>query len=114
MTVREIVQQAALGVAAGADWLDTEVTGGYIGDLLSAVMANAGQGNVWITWHVHPNVVAVAVLTKVAAIILISDRQPEAETIRKADQEGIPILTTSLPAYEAAGVLHGMGVPDGN
>ena len=110
MTVNEIVQSAGLEVKAASDHLDTEVTGGYSGDLLSTVMANAKQGNVWITWHVHPNIVAAALIVKLAAIILVFGRQPEEETLRKAEQEGVPILVTELSAFEIISRLHSMGV----
>jgi hypothetical protein len=110
MTVDEMVQQAGLEVKAAADRLDAEVTGGFAADLLSAVMANAKQGNVWVTWHVHPNIVAAALVVKLAAIILVSGRQPEEETIQKAQQESIPILVTNLPAFEIIGRLHGLGI----
>jgi hypothetical protein len=110
MKVNDIVQLAELEVKAAADRLDAEVTGGYSGDLLSAVMANAKQGNVWVTWHVHPNIVAAALVVKLAAIILVSDRQPEEETVQKAQQEGMPILVSSLPAFEIIGRLHSMGI----
>ncbi len=110
MTVYEMVQRAELEVKAAADCLDVEVTGGYAADLLSTVMANAKQGNVWVTWHVHPNIVAVALVVKLAAIVLVSGRQPEQETVQKAQQEGIPILGSSLPAFEIIGRLHGMGI----
>ncbi len=111
MTIHEIVKRAGLGVKTAADQLDTEVTGGYAGDLISAVMANAKQGNVWITWHGHPNIVAAALVTKLSAIVLICGRQPEEETIRKAEEEGLPILLSKLPAFELIGRLHGMGIP---
>ncbi len=111
MTVGEMTKQAELEVKAAADHLDTEVTGGYSADLISTVMANAKEGNVWVTWHVHPNIVAAALIVKLAAIILVSGRQPEQETIQKAQQEGIPILGSSLPAFEIIGRLYGMGIP---
>lgn len=110
MTVYEMVQRAELEVKAAADSLDVEVTGGYSADLLSAVMANAKQGNVWVTWHVHPNIVAVALVVKLSAIVLVSGRQPEQETVQKAQQEGVPILGSSLPAFEIIGNLHKMGI----
>ncbi len=110
MTVHEMVQRAELEVKTAADHLDAEVTGGYSGDLLSTVMANAKQGNVWVTWHVHPNIVAAALIVKLAAIVLISGRQPEEETVRKAEEEGLPILVSKLPAFEIIGRLHGMGI----
>ena len=110
MTVREMAQRANLEVKTAADHLDTEVTGGYACDLISAVMANAKEGNVWITWHVHPNIVAAALVVKLAAIVVVSNRQPEEETIRKAEEEDIPILVGELPAFEIVGKLHEIGI----
>jgi hypothetical protein len=73
-------------------------------------MANGDEGNVWVTWHVHPNIVAAAVVVKLAAIVLVAGRKPEAETIQRAQQEGLPILGSSLPAFEVVGRLHDMGI----
>ncbi len=111
MTIHEMVKHAELEVKTAADQLDAEVTGGYAGDLISAVMANAKQGNVWVTWHAHPNIVAAALVTKLSAIVLVCGRYPEEETIRKAEEEGLPILLSKLPADELIGRLHGMGIP---
>ncbi len=111
MTIQEMLQQVELEVKSASDHLDAEVTGGYSGDLISAMMANAKQDNVWVTWHVHPNIVAAAVIVKLAAIILVSGRQPEQETIQKAQQEDIPILVSKLPAFEVVGKLYGIGIP---
>ncbi len=110
MTVREMIQQAELEVKTANNCLDTEVTGGYSADLISTVMANAGQGNVWVTWHVHPNIVAAALIVKLAAIILVSGRQPEKETVEKAQQESMPILVSNLSAFELISRLGKMGI----
>ncbi len=110
MKVSEIVQAAGLEVKTATNHLDTEITGGYAGDLLSAVMASAKEGNVWVTWHVHPNIVAVAVLVKLAAIVVVSGRELEEETVRKAEEEGIPILVSRLLTFETVGRLHGLGI----
>jgi len=105
-----MAQRLELEVKAAAEHLDAEVTGGYAGDLLSSVIANARAGNVWVTWHAHPNIVAVALLTKLAAVVLVAGRAPEDETAQKAQEEGIPILVSKLPAFELVGRLHGMGI----
>ena len=110
MNVTEVAQRAELEVKTASGHLDTEVTGGFAADLLSNVMANAKEGDVWVTWHVHPNVVAVAIVAKLAAIVLSSGREPEEETARKAEEEGLPILVSKLPAFEIIGRLHGMGI----
>ncbi len=110
MTVSEMVQVTGFAVKTAAGRLDAEVTGGYACDLLSAVIANAREGNVWVTWHVHPNIVAVALLAKLSAVILISGRQPEEDTARKAEEEDLPILVSEMSAFETIGKLHGMGI----
>ncbi|RJR23096.1 MAG: serine kinase [Desulfobacteraceae bacterium] len=110
MKVLDIIKQADLKIEAGQRGTDREIKGGYCGDLLSDVMANAGKGDLWLTIQSHQNVVAVAVLRELAAIILVNGRLPEEETKNKAEAEGIPILCSNLPAYELAGRLHKMGI----
>lgn len=110
MTVAEMMQLVGLEVRTAAGQLDVEVTGGYACDLLSAVIANAEEGNVWVTWHAHPNIVAVALLVKLSAVILISGRQPEEATVRKAEEEGLPILVSERSAFEVVGRLYSMGI----
>lgn len=106
MTVREIADRLGLRALAAGGGMDAVVGGGYTGDLLSDVMANAGPGQAWITIQVHQNVVAVALLTGVAAVIIAGGREPQAETLARAQREGIPVLVTEAPAFEVAGRLY--------
>jgi predicted transcriptional regulator len=110
MTVQEIIKDLGLSVCCGEDNLTGEVTGGYSGDLLSDVMANSESGNVWVTMQIHVNIVAVAVLKELSAIILVNGRQPADETVKKAIEEHIPILQSQLSAFEIAGKLYFLGV----
>lgn len=105
MTVNDIVEALGLEVVAGRAALGREVTGGYCGDLLSDVMARAKPKDVWVTIQGHQNIVAVAVLTEVSAVIICGNVQPERDTLERADREGIPILRTSKSAFEVAGKL---------
>lgn len=108
--VRDIVNELECEVAAGRGWLDNQVSFGYSSDLLSDVMAGAGPGDVWVTVQIHQNIVAVASLTGVSAIIVAGGANPAHETVLKADEEGIPLLTTSKPSFEVAGMLYHMGI----
>ena len=90
--------------------LSRECTGGYVSDLLSDVMANARPGDLWITLQVHQNIVAVASLKELAAIIIIGGRQPEKQTLAKAEEEKIPLLLTGMTAFEVVGELYRMGI----
>lgn len=110
MKLSEIVHHLDLKIEPSPMKMDREVLGGYCGDLLSDVMANARKGYLWLTVQSHQNIVAVAVLKDLAAIILVNGRIPEEETIKKAEAEGIPLLVSARSAYEVAGILHGLGV----
>jgi len=113
MKLRKLVEFFGLEVAAGVKGLDREVKGGYCGDLLSEVMANAPLNCVWLTVQGHQNIVAVAVLREMAAVVVTGGRSPDAETLAKADQEGIPILRWPQSAFELAGRLYTASVGAG-
>ena len=110
MQVKDLVEQFDLEVAAGNEGLNREVKDGYCGDLLSEIMANAPEGSVWLTIQGHQNIVAVAVLRGMAAIIITGGQSPDDETLQKANQENIPILLWPDSAYQLAGRLYAMGV----
>ena len=110
MTVRELAAELDLNLRAGSAGLDRGITGGYASDLMSDVMANARDGDVWVTLHRHPNVVAVAVNGGLAAVVLINGREPEETTREKAEQERIPVLVSRLPAFELVGRMHARGI----
>lgn len=111
MTIKEIVVKLGLVVHTGEDRLDVEITGGYAGDLLSDVIGNARAGQVWVTMQIHANIIAVAVLKDLAAIIIVQDRKPAEETVKKALEENVVILLSRRPTYEVVGMLyeHGIG-----
>lgn len=87
-----------------------ELHKGYASDLLSDVIGNAPAGGVLITVQVHANVVAVASLATQQAIIFALDRQPDEATCAKAAEEGIHLFSSSLPAFEIAGLLYAAGL----
>ena len=105
MTVSELIEKLGLSVIAGKDAGDREITGCYIGDLLSHVMGKAQQGDLWITIMNNINIVAVAYLCDVAAILLCEGVQVPEEVINKAEAQDIVILQSKLTAFELAGKL---------
>ncbi len=113
MNLAELVERLRLKVYSGGEALARAVGGGYVGDLLSDVIANGKKGQVWITIQVHPNIVAVAVLKELAAIVVVNGREPAAETVDRARKEQVPVLGTALTAFELAGRLHGLGLGGG-
>ncbi len=108
MTVNELVKQLRLQVFGGEQGLSNEITGGYTSDLLSDVMGHADSGKVWITLQTHKNVLGVASLKELAAVILIKNLQPDNDMLNQAQQEGIPILGTGKAAFEISGELYNL------
>jgi len=108
MTVQDIVDKLDLTVFSGSEGLSTLVAGGYSSDLLSDVMGHADAGYVWITLQAHKNVLAIASLKELAAVILVKGITPDEETLSLSNQEGIPILGSDLETFELAGKLYGL------
>ena len=107
MNVKEVSE--ALGATAiTLPEPDREVSGAYIGDLLSWVMSNAAADNAWITIMNNVNVMAVATLTDVACVILAEGVTLDEELQAVALQKGVNVLSSPLPAYETAVTLHGI------
>lgn len=112
MKLRQVAETLGLSVKAGERGMDAEVTGGYAADLLSCAMAGARKGDLWLTLQGHLNVVAIASLAELAGIIVTEDKPVNAETIARAEEEGIPLLSTPLPTFVLAGKLWQLGVRD--
>jgi predicted transcriptional regulator len=110
MTIKELMEKTGMRLLAGESGLNKEVTGVYICDLLSWVMSHSKKGDAWITVQTHSNVVAVAALLELGCIIIPEDIEVEAETLNKADEEGIAVLQSSLSSYALAKEFCKMGI----
>ncbi len=108
--VREIVQALECQIVAGSSSLDREITGGYCADMLSCVMARAKAGNVWLTLQAHPNVIAVATLLELGAVIVTEGAPIPDDVIAKANDEKILLLSTSHTTFWAVSELARLGI----
>ncbi len=106
MKVKEIIEKLHLEVLAGQDKLGVEVTGGYTSDLLSDVIANSKEGNLWITLQTHQNIIAVAKLRDLVGIIIVNNREPDEASLQKAKEENVPLLVSKEMAFEVSGKLY--------
>ena len=106
MVVSDLVEKFGLDIHSGKQGLERSVTGGYASDLLSDVMGHAQEGQVWITLQTHKNVMAIASLKDLAAVILVKSNQPDEDAALQSNEEGVPILGTSLQTFEMVGKLY--------
>jgi len=106
MKISELSDRLGLVLYGGSKGMHKEVQGGYCSDLLSDVMGHARPDQVWITVQTHKNVIAVASLKELAAVIIVQGLQPAPEVIAHSDAENIPLLGTSESSFEIAGKIH--------
>jgi len=105
LKANDLMEKLDLVLAAGEGGVQRNISGGYCGDLLSDVMANARENSVWLTVQSHQNIVAVAVLKEMACIIITCGNKPDKATCEKADQENIPIFLSERSAFDLASDL---------
>lgn len=106
MTLGKLVELFGFETLTGEVNLNSQVTSGYTSDLLSDVIANAGEHSVWITVQRHINILGVAKLKEIVAIIIPRKLQPEPEVIQKAKDEQIAILRDHRSAFEISGLVY--------
>ncbi len=106
MNVQQLIEKLELRVFGGEQGLQNTITGGYVSDLLSDVMGNSDTGQVWLTLQTHKNVMAIASLKDLAAIILVNNHKPDEDTLNQANEEGIPLLGTDMSTFEITGKLY--------
>jgi predicted transcriptional regulator len=108
MRVIDVVEKLNLQVFSGKEGLENEVTGGYSSDLLSDVMGHAEAGKIWITIQTHKNVLAIASLKDLPAVIITSGEKPNDDTVEQSNTEGVPVLGTSLRSFEVCGKIYNL------
>ncbi len=113
MNLQEIIDNLELQLLTNPkDNTQVQPSGGYCADLLSCVMSGAKHQGIWVTLQCHNNIVAVAALLDLTAIIITEGALPEPETIEKANEEGITLLSTTKRSFEVCGRLWQMGLRD--
>ena len=110
MILREIIEKLELTVVAETGALDETVSGGYVSDLLSHVMGQAKAGQIWVTMQGHQNIVAVATLVGLGAVIVAGGVEPEEQTIAKAKDQGVALCKTKQSVYEVTGRLYQLDI----
>ncbi|CEA17119.1 MAG TPA: serine kinase [Fermentimonas caenicola] len=104
--LKYLVNKLGLECKASKNLLSRVPKGAYVSDLLSEVMGKAREDMIWITSQAHRNIIAVASLKELSAIIIVNERGVEMDVLESAESEGVVVLYSSLPAFETAGKLY--------
>jgi predicted transcriptional regulator len=110
LKLSEIKEILNADVIVGEEKLDIEVKTAFGADLMSDVLAFAKAGSLLLTGLTNTQVVRIANVLDIAAIILVRGKKPPAETLSMAKNLQIPILTTKYILFETAGRLYAKGI----
>jgi predicted transcriptional regulator len=89
---------------------DKDVTGVYISDMVSDVIANAKAGDLLVTVQIHGNVIAAANLVDICGIVVTQGKAPAEDVVKMAEKAEIPIFTTGLTRWQMATRLYEAGI----
>jgi hypothetical protein len=104
--IEELVNGLKLKVICGSAETGKPIRGAYASDLLSDVMGKAREGEIWITLQTHKNIIAVASLKELAAILIVNGGVPDSDTVASAESEGIVLLGTEERTFQICGKLY--------
>jgi len=111
LKLRDVVTLTAAASLIGEDALDQEVTHGCGADLLSDVLALVqDEGVLLLTGSVGPQLIRVAQILQLRAVLIVRGKRPSEEVCALARQACVPLFTTRLSMFEACGVLNAMGM----
>ena len=110
MKLKDILEFPECRVLSQGD-PEREISRVFCCDLLSIAMGKAPADGVWVTVMGNRNTLAVASLTDTACIILAEGVSLDEATLEKAREEGIAVLSTDLPVFDAALKVYQAGVP---
>ncbi len=111
----ELVRQLLnCSVITGEDRLDVEAQVGCGADLMSDVLAFIKPNAVLLTGLTNIQAVRTAEIAEIKAIVYVRGKMPDKESVALARAQGIVLLGTALPMYEACGRLYLSGLPGGS
>jgi hypothetical protein len=114
MNIQQIIDSLNLTLLTEMkDFSSINPPSGYSADLLSCVMAGAKHEGIWVTLQSHNNIIAVAALLELSAVIITEGAIPDDETIEKANEEGVTLFSTKANSFEVSGKLWEMGLRAG-
>ena len=110
MKLRKVQEILEADVIVGEEKIDMEVKTAFGADLMSDVLAFAKAGSMLLTGLTNTQVIRIANVLDIAAIIIVRGKKLPAETIALARELHIPILATKYILFETAGRLYAEGI----
>ena len=110
VTLEDVKKILEAEVIACGELLHKEAKTACGSGLMSDVLAFVKSGCLLLTGLTNPQVVRTAEMADLGSICFVRGKKPEIETIKLAEANNIPVLSTPLSMFEACGRLYREGV----
>ena len=110
ISLSEMITHLELEVISPPFDSQIEVRQACVSDLLSNIMATCPGSCLWITVQSHANVVGVAALLDMQAVILAGGNRPDPAVVAKAKEVGVTILASQESSFAICGKLYALGL----
>jgi hypothetical protein len=113
MRLHELAEALDLREFTPTQGNDPDITHGCAFDLLSDILAYAPPGGVLITLQMNREVIVVAGLAGLHAVIFSCGRTPDDRTVERAKADGLSLFGSNMDSFEIAGRLYESGLRGG-
>lgn len=102
MTAAELGKESGFEMISEANASAKMIKGPFCCDLLSIAMSKTFPDAAWVTVMGNLNTLAVAALTDAACVVIAEGITLDEAVIKKAESEGITVLSSKQPVFETA------------
>lgn len=110
MKLRDILPAIKGRVLSEKIDLDKDVDFGAAADLMSDVLSFAKANAVLLTGLTNSQVIRTAEMADVVAVVFVRGKLPPADTLRLAEERGMPLVVSDYSMFEACGRLFALGL----
>lgn len=110
MIIAEVESKIGVKAATTIKNGEFEIKRGYCCDLMSEVIGKAESDSIWVTVHTNMNVLAVASMIEIKAVIIAEGHEAGEEFLKKAEDEEIAVFYAKENSYIVSGKLYEAGI----
>jgi len=110
MKLSELAKMINGSILVGRDQPDLVIDRAFAADLLSDVLALTEEQTTLVTGMINPQVMRVAEILNVTAVIFVRGKVPPQALIEYATKLDIPLVATKKTMFEACGLMYANGV----
>ncbi len=110
MKLKEIVELAQGSILTRKAVPELEISSCGASDLMSDVLANVKADSLLITGLANTQSVRTAEMADIRVLVYVRGKVPDPETVKLAEEAGIPLVVSPLGMYEMCGRLYQAGL----